>query len=266
MSDTTLHQVVPLSPHPLFLVGSISSVYLVNANDGIVQHVFATEPMASRSIQCEYSDNRYQKSSSSTGFSTFTLGYTEENTGECIVVSYTPAKGSEAIATCAHAAGAGGGWCTWEEAIETKKRVEDPGSWNIVKGKSVIGVRRVLNASRPTKQGDHRRRSAAARTSHTVPPKWQTWTATTGEYSEEDEVRPLFNPGTESEELLVVPGLGPQVKIGQRSVAFCLGNAIKIISAGGPERYTGDDDSGAESRLAKDSRRGRHGGSMRAKS
>lgn len=268
MSDATLHQVVPLSPHPLFLVGSISSIYLVSANDGVVQHVFATEPVVSRSIQCEYSDNRYNISSSGIGFSTFTLGYAAANTEECIVTSYHPAEGSEAIAACAPSGGGGGGggWCTWEEAIETKKRIEEPGTWGIVKGKSIIGVRQEPNPARNNRPGVHRRRSAAPRGNPGASTKWQAWTAATDGHPEADEVRSLFNDGPGSEELLVVPGLGPRAKIGVRSVAFSLGNVIKVISAGGPERYNGDDDSAAESLLTKDSRRGRHGGSIRGKS
>ncbi|KAM3545610.1 hypothetical protein ARSEF1564_001425 [Beauveria bassiana] len=266
VSDTTLHQIVPLSPHPLFLIGAISSVYLVSANDGVVQHVFATEPVAWRSLQCEYSDNRYNKSSSGIGFSSLTLGYVEANTQECIVTSYHPAQGSEAIAAFAPSGGAGGGWCTWEEAIETKKRIRDPGTWEIIKERSVIGVRQEANPCRNTKRADYRRRSATARGSPGAPTRWQAWTAATDGHLEADEVQPLLSDGAGSEELVVVPTLGPKAKIGVRSVAFSLGNTIKVISAGGPERYNADDDSTAESLLPKDNRRVRHGGgSMRGR-
>ncbi|OAA45255.1 Sterol regulatory element-binding protein cleavage-activating protein [Beauveria brongniartii RCEF 3172] len=257
---------VPLSPHPLFLIGAISSVYLVSANDGVVQHVFATEPVAWRSLQCEYSDNRYNKSSCGIGFSSLTLGYVEANTQECIVTSYHPAQGSEAIAAFAPSGGAGGGWCTWEEAIETKKRIKDPGTWVIIKGRSVIGVRQEANPSRNTKRADYRRRLATARGTPGAPTRWQAWTAATDGHLEADEVRPLLSDEAGSEELVVVPTLGPKAKIGVRSVAFSLGNTIKVISAGGPERYNADDDSAAESLLPKDNRRVRHGGgSMRGR-
>ncbi|KAM3470423.1 hypothetical protein MY5147_006415 [Beauveria neobassiana] len=258
--------IVPLSPHPLFLIGAISSVYLVSANDGVVQHVFATEPVAWRSLQCEYSDNRYNKSPSGIGFSSLTLGYVEANTQECIVTSYHPAQGSEAIAAFAPSGGAGGGWCTWEEAIETKKRIKDPGTWEIIKERSVIGVRQEAKPCRNTKRADYRRRSATARGSPGAPTRWQAWTAATDGHLEADEVQPLLSDGAGSEELVVVPTLGPKAKIGVRSVAFSLGNTIKVISAGGPERYNADDDSTAESLLPKDNRRVRHGGgSMRGR-
>ncbi|EGX92551.1 Sterol regulatory element-binding protein cleavage-activating protein [Cordyceps militaris CM01] len=256
---------VPLSPFPLFLIGSVSSVYLVSASDGVVLHVFATEPMVPRSIQCEYPDNRNNLSPSGVGFSTLTLGYVGAETEDCIVTSHRPREGSEAIAACAASGGAGGGWCTWKEAIETKKRIKDPGTWEIVKGRSVIGVRQEANPSRNTKRGDYRRRSAA-RENLGAPTRWQAWTAATDEHFEADEVRPLHNDGHDSEEFLVVPGLGPKVKIGLRSVAFSVGNTVKVISAGGPERFKGgDDDAGAESLLATDSRRGRYAGSMRGR-
>ncbi|OAA66236.1 Sterol regulatory element-binding protein cleavage-activating protein [Cordyceps fumosorosea ARSEF 2679] len=263
VSDTTLHQVVPLSPHPLFLVGSISSVYLVSANHGVVQHVFATEPMVPRSIQCEYSDNRYNVSLSGIGFSSLTLGYVAAKTEECIITSYQPAEGNEAIAACAPSGGAGGGWCTWGEAIETNKRIKDPGTWDVVKGRSIIGVRQEAKGPRNTKRGDqqHRRSAAAARGKLGAATRWQAWTAATDEHLDADEVRPLHSNEPGSEEFLVVPGLGPKAKIGVRSAAFCLGNTIKVVSAGGPERYQGDDDTAAETMLAKDGRRGRHGGS-----
>ncbi|XWW96628.1 hypothetical protein V2A60_004605 [Cordyceps javanica] len=178
---------------------------------------------------------------------------------------YELPEGSEAIAACAPSGSAGGGWCTWEEAIVTKKRIKDPGTWEIVKGRSVIGVRQEANHSRNTKRQDYRRRSAAARRDLGQTTKWQAWTAATDEQFEADEVRPLANEGPGSEEFLVVPGLGPKAKIGLRSVAFTLGNSIKIVSAGGPERYKGDTGSAVESFLIKDSRRGRHGGSMRGR-
>jgi len=54
VNDRTLHQVVPLSPLPHFLVGAASSIYLVSAEDGMVQHTFSTEAMISRSIRCVY--------------------------------------------------------------------------------------------------------------------------------------------------------------------------------------------------------------------
>ncbi|KAJ3498786.1 hypothetical protein NLG97_g853 [Lecanicillium saksenae] len=266
VSDTTLHQVVPLAPHPLFLIGSISSVYLVNALDGAVQHVFTTERMVPRSIQCEYSDNRYNTSSATIGFSTFTLGYLAAGTEECIVMNFHPAEGSEAIAAFAPSGGAGGGWCTWEEGTQTKKQIRDPGAWKIVKGRSIIGVRQKPSPSSTTKQANHRRRSAATSVIHKAPARWLAWTAAIEGHPEADEVRPLFSNATDSEELLVIPEFGPTAKIGLRSVAFCLGNTIKVVSAGGPERYSGDDDSVAEALLATDSRRGRHGGVVRARS
>ncbi|OAQ96299.1 hypothetical protein LLEC1_00146 [Akanthomyces lecanii] len=266
VNDTTLHQVVPLSPHPLFLIGSVSSVYLVSASDGVVQHVFATQPMVSRSIQCEYSDTRYNVPASGIGYSAFTMAYTAASTEECIVTRYQPAEGSEAIAACAPSGGAGGGWCTWEEAIETKKHINEPGTWGIVKGRCVIGVRKKTNPSRSTRPGAFRRRSAAPRGNTGTPANWQAWTVATDGYSEADDARSLFHDGLGPEELLVVPGLGPIAKIGVRSLAFSLGNVIKVVSAGGPERYSVDGDSGVESLMTKDGRRGRHGGPVRGKS
>lgn len=266
VKDTTLHQVVPIFPHPLFLIGSISSVYLVTANDGVVQHVFATETMVSRSIQCEYFDTRYNVSASGIGCSAFTIAYTAASTEECVVTSYHPAEGSEAIAACAPPGGAGGGWCTWEEAIETEKRIKEPGTWAIVKGKSVIGVRQEPKTSRNTGPSVFRRRSAAPPRGNTgAPTEWQAWTVATDGYPKADDIRSLFPDVPGSEELLVVPGLGPRAKIGIRSVAFSLGNVIKVVSAGGLERYSVDDASATESPLTKDNRRGRHGGPMRGK-
>ncbi|KAM3564877.1 hypothetical protein MY1884_000477 [Beauveria asiatica] len=196
----------------------------------------------------------------------FVISIALANTQECIVTSYHPAQGSEAIAAFAPSGGAGGGWCTWEEAIETKKRIKDPGSWVIIKGRSVIGVRQEANSSRNTKRADYRRRSGTARGTPGAPTRWQAWTAATDGHLEADEVRPLLSDEAGSEELVVVPTLGPKAKIGVRSVAFSLGNTVKVISAGGPERYNADDDSAAESLLPKDNRRVRHGGgSMRGR-
>lgn len=264
LSDATLHQVVPLSPHPMFLIGSISSVYLVSAEDGEVQHIFATEAMVPRSLQCESSDSRYCGSQTSVGFSNFTLGYASADTRECIVTNYSPGEEYEAIAASAPSGAAGGGWCTWEEAMETTKRVAEPGVWEIVKGRSVIGMRQE-GSRNAMKQKAYRRRSSARDGVLRVPARWQIWTMATDGHPELDEVRQLFKEESDKGELLVVPGLGPKAKIGAKSVAFCLGNAIKVISAGAHDRYNGTGACEADSLLTKDSRRGRHGGSTRSR-
>lgn len=261
LSDSTRHQVVPLSPHPLFLIGSACSISLVSAHDGAVQHVFATQPMLPRSVQCEFAGSRHGGSQSGIGLSSFTLGYAREGSRDCVVNSYSPAEGNEAIAAAALSGGAGGGWSTWEEAVESELRITDPGSWDLVKGKSVIGLRRKI-APRSARQGDLRRRSAVSGGSSISSVTWQVWTTGTDGHAEGEEVRNLGQDESGTEGFLVVPELGPSVKIGTRSVAFCLGNTIQIASAGS-ENFSADENQNGKPIPSKDGRRGRHLGSLR---
>lgn len=263
VSDATLHQIVPLSPHPFFLIGSAGSVYLISANDGAVQHIFTTETMIPRSLQCEYSYHRHS-GNDAVSFNNFTIAYTEVTTQDLVVVDYSSAEGTEAIAACAPSGGAGAGWCTWEEALVGTKRVQDPGSWEVVKGRSIIGIRELMT-KRDNKHINNRKRSVAKGGAMKATAKWQAWTTATDRRPELGDAQKLFKDESDAGEPLVVPGLGPKAKIGVKSVAFCVGNVIKVISAGGQE-YTGDDDSGREPLLSKDGRCGRHGGSTRGRS
>ncbi len=259
LGDTTLHQVVPLSPMPSFLVGAIAAVYLISAEDGSVQHTFSTEPMISRSIRCIYTCARQVARENGAGLTSLNIGYSTRNR-ESVLTGYNPAPGAEAICVSAPLASAGGEWCTWEEAVETKKRVENPGVWDMVQSGSIVGIRRISVPDDGTRPGLRHRGTGKISVPATTFKRWQVWTTLASDRVDLDEIRPLLMDGDDMASL-VIPELGPKAKVGLKSVAVAFGNVIKVVTTGGQERYDSDGEASSESLLQVGNRRRRHGGS-----
>jgi hypothetical protein len=264
MSDRTLHQVVPLSPLPLFLIGAASSIHLVSAEDGMVQHTFATEAMISRSIRCVYTCARQTAAQQEVGLTSLSIGYSAAGSREGVLLFYSSPSGADAISTNAPSGSAGGRWCTWEEAAETKKRIVNPGVWDIVQNGSVVGIRRISRSGGGKERAGLRYRGAKANGLPSATLKrWQTWTTLASDRVDMDEARPLVGYGEDIGHLLISE-LGPKVKLGLKSVAFAFGNAIKVVTTGGQERYESEGEGSSEPLLQVGNRRRRHGGSTRS--
>lgn len=262
VNDRTLHQVVPLSPLPHFLVGAAGSIYLVSAEDGMVQHTFSTEAMISRSIRCVYTCAR-QAAQQGVGLTSLSIGYSAAGTRDGVLHFYSPPSGSDAISTSAPSGSAGGRWCTWEEAAEMKKRVVNPGVWDIVLNGSVVGIRRTCRTGGGKERAGLRYRGVMANESPSDTLKrWQIWTTLASDRADMDEARPLVGYGEDMGHLLISE-LGPKVKLGLKSMAFAFGNVIKVVTTGGQERYDSEGEGSSEPLLQVGNRRRRHGGSTR---
>lgn len=157
----------------------------------------------------------------------------------------------------------------WDEEKEVKKRIENPGRWEILPNGGIVGVRRVPVASLSSSRrrsfqamssgvgglgSGLRRRGAGAGNStadatDTTTPDigttiWEAWAFNNLESAKTKgiETQPLDQQeqqDNEEEEQhtsmydnLLVSELGPMVRLGTASVAVGLGNVIKVISVG----------------------------------
>ncbi|KAF7562558.1 hypothetical protein G7046_g1573 [Stylonectria norvegica] len=238
-----VHQVVPLSSLGLFLIAGADRVHLINLEDYGVIHTFRTETMQQRTLQSAYAF-RESSQTGDRGLITFTICYTRADSGDCILQTYKPLEEGGLICYHSSVPPTSRGWCSWDTAIETRKHVENPGTWSVLSDSSVVGIRQ--KSRRPdSDDAGGRRRADGLR--HRSPRKdvgrdpfgrWEVWTVSQGGRLRTDETRPLFQDDEQAGHL-IVSDLGPMIRVGQRSVAFSFGNVVKLVTVGGQERFEG---------------------------
>ncbi|KAK4226899.1 sterol regulatory element-binding protein cleavage-activating protein [Podospora fimiseda] len=250
-----IHCVLPIPALSAYLIGRSRSVDLVDLDTSAVIHTFSTETMRLKTLK-QVCLTRAQPSS----LSSITLAYVSADTGDLIIQTYLPEEG-ENILYCPR------GHRPWGPARESRKRIENPGKWEVLVGGSIVGVRQRKSLLPPPSPistnggggaGGLRRRSRAdSRASDDCNRRKQVWEAwvinhpeleaaseggrggsggsghlggrsSSGRYSEVDETRPLDPAGDN----LMISELGPMVKLGMMSVAVGFGNVVKVISAG----------------------------------
>ncbi|KAL4728413.1 hypothetical protein ACLX1H_005158 [Fusarium chlamydosporum] len=211
-----VHQVVPLASLGLFLIAGTSRVHLINMEDYSLVHTFSTERMAPRSLQSAFF-SRSSSQSGTEGLAWFILCYTGADTGDCVVQTLVPLDEHDMIYYQNSATPPSRGWCAWESAKETKRHIQNPGSWSVLSDGSVVGIRQKSNRSLDA-QTNGRRKSEGLR--HRSPRKepgrdlfgrWEIWSAPQSGHSRTDETRPLFQDDERAGHLIVTE-LGPMVR------------------------------------------------------
>ncbi|KAM0470260.1 hypothetical protein ACHAPX_010048 [Trichoderma viride] len=237
LTGDEIHQVVPLSPLPYFLASSKSDVHLLNLNDGSIAWSFSTENLRPRSLDCAFSCHR-ASNAISIGLKSFTLSYQALDSGYGILHTFIPHEDDDAIFLQNYGDDrAISGWCGWPEAVQTKKRIDNPGVWRVLHDGSAIGLRR-----RPRTEPRNRQQPAISSVRKRLPSAksqevgafncWELWRAASGDRQDIDEVTPLF-PSDEDPGQMIVCEPGPGVKFGESSVAFAFGNVIKLAQLSG---------------------------------
>ena len=202
--------------------------------------------MKPRSLQCAYSFQRLYIDTP--GITTSTISYVGLQTGDCVMHTFVPPEDVDAI--CLRSGSEGlldDEGCSWDAARETKRRVQNPGHFNVLSDGSVVGIRRKvadeadLSLQRGTYKEGLRKRFPAPSPARGALPEWEAWTVSPGGRVEADEVQPLFKENERTGHLLITD-LGPKAKVGLMSMAFSFGNLIKVVTVGGQERFgsTGD--------------------------
>ncbi|KAJ3523583.1 hypothetical protein NM208_g12396 [Fusarium decemcellulare] len=241
LEQDEVHQVVPLASLGLFLIAGASRVHLVNLDDYSLVHTFTTERMSQRSLQSAFS-SRQSSQTGTKGLAWFILCYTEADTGDCVVQTYTPPGENNMICFHSSATPTTRGWYAWESVKETTRHIENPGSWSVLSDGSVVGIRqkstRVLDieANGRRKTDGLRHRSPRKEAARDLFGRWEVWTAPQSGQLRTDETRPLFQDDEKAGHLIVTD-LGPIIRVGQRSVAFSFGNVVKLVTVGGHERF-----------------------------
>ena len=238
-----IHQILPIPCNLLFLVATLDSVCLVDGGDCEVLRTFQTGRMQPYSLRYAYAAHR-GSTPTATGFTFLTFCYNEALTGELIIQRYVASEDRDAI-WIQTPAKSRTDWCTWDKSLETKKRIGNPGVWEILPDGWLIGIRR-LSPTDDSRPGAHpetreRMRSRFGRCSkpneHDAFDSWELWTSSLGNSVDVHEIRPLFQDNGEKAGHLVISKLGPKARVGQRSVAFAFGNVLKIVTIGGSERF-----------------------------
>ncbi|KAH8127983.1 sterol-sensing domain of SREBP cleavage-activation-domain-containing protein [Trichoderma asperelloides] len=259
-----IHQVVPLSPLPYFLASSKSDVHLINLNDGSTAWSFSIENLRPRSLDCAFSCHR-ASNAMSIGLKSFTLSYQALDSGDGILHTFTPHEDDDAIFLQNNGIDrAISGWCGWSEAVQTTKRIDNPGVWRLLYDGSAIGLRR-----RPRTESRNRQQKAISSVRNRLPNAksqevgafncWELWRAASGDRQDIDEITPLF-PSDEDQGQMIVCEPGPGVKFGESSVAFAFGNVIKVATLSG-YKPSGINEVSHESLMNMPTRR-RKGGTM----
>ncbi|KAG6053881.1 hypothetical protein E4U32_007316 [Claviceps aff. humidiphila group G2b] len=254
------HQIFTLSPLGLFALAGSDNVDIVDIEQRSVVWTFSTERMSPKSLQCTFS--AYTGSEVDIqGVKSLTFCYAAAETGDCVVQTYVPLNDSDVIyirspdnSTERLTEGS-------ESTKELRKRIKNPGAWQLLSDGGVVGIRQMTLHQGPEHMASHglRQRHMMEKRDHSSFPHWQVWvTSACGKPNIEECRRLLGEDGMSNH--LVVSELGPKVTVGLRSVAFAFGNVIKLVITGGHDRYDGGaEDKSYESLMKTASRRRKTG-------
>lgn len=235
-----VHQVLGMSTLGLCVVATSTLVHIFNVENCEVLYSVATEPTRPRSLQSAYMTQRIAHVESP-GITSSTISYVEAETGDCILHTLTPAEDVDSICLGVPSGAMDGEGCEWSAAKVTKRRVKNPGHFNILSDGSLVGIRRRKSPDNDSKDGGEgkdglRNRLSGRGAAKSQPIKWEAWTVSPSARTGTDEEQPLFRKGEQPQHLLI-SDLGPRAKVGMMSTAFAFGNVIKLITVGGPERF-----------------------------
>jgi hypothetical protein len=265
------HQVVALPNLGVFLVATTSQVHIFTLEDCHVLHTFDVNEMKLRSLQCAFTSLRFSRKEV-VGLRSFTLSYVESSSGRCLLHTFIPTDNFDAIRMQGKSASPKSEGCQWAASREIIRTVENPGQYHLLGDGSIVGIRRKVcccqDDSRKVcdvSEGGLRRRLPYGSKLREPTVVWEAWTASPGDKVTADETQPLFKDSEQSSHL-IIPDLGPKVRVGLMSVAFSFGNVIKLITIGGQERFdAGADDAGSDGLMNVGNRRRRQGNTPRAK-
>jgi hypothetical protein len=229
-----------------------------------VLHTFDRLISYQGSLGCFYTTKR-KVNSGAAGVVSFSMIYTDRQSGDCVIRSYSPRNEGEFMCFGPKEFGdESSSCCQWINAIEQIHRFEAPGEWQALPCGVVIGVRKRPSSRQtsiePTTSstdiltGELRRRTPVKRVTKEREEEdaWEIWMLSpkgervTMPISDDEN-----NPGGRH---LYATSCGPMTRVGRRSIAVGLGNVMKVITVGN-ERFDGAEDSSEDMAAAIASRR-----------
>lgn len=238
-----------------FLTIRQDAIDLIDLKARDIIHTFSSVKPYPSSVQCLYSIRRTSQSGSNS-LGSFSLVYTERESGDCVLLTYSPRRQDEVLCMNIKKCPEDSINCSWNEATVQVYRTETPGKWQTLPIGVVVGVRKrpspVIIANGNGHPGSNPSNSQIWRRSHSfvranTPSNtedndiWEAWmlsakgeraTVTLGS----DENGALSNGH------LLVSSCGPMIGSGQRSIAVGMGNVIKVITVCS-DRFNGEESS-----------------------
>ncbi|KAI0122958.1 sterol-sensing domain of SREBP cleavage-activation-domain-containing protein [Xylariales sp. AK1849] len=250
--DRGFMSIVALPELGFILVVRDQSIDLVDAHTYRAIHSFKTDQIQPRSLKCFHSQRRTMRCGS-VGLKYLTFAYISSITRDLVIQTYYPQDEGASICFRVPGMPVSKTCCRWPETREVRRVIKDPGVWEALPSRTILGVRRRKPTPKPHSE-DHqppangnvlRRR----RHSHAQAPtphikhqdNWEIWMLSEAGDVDTWETMPLCQD-SEDDEHLFVTSLGPMVRIGRGSVAIGLSNVIKVILVG-HERFEGVDES-----------------------
>ncbi|RYP48066.1 hypothetical protein DL768_005988 [Monosporascus sp. mg162] len=239
-----------------FLVIHSQSVDLVDSQSQKVVRSFETDPIQPKTFKCFHSRPRRQQCGS-IGVRTLTFAYLNAYTRDLVVQTYSPQYEGDSLCFCSPDPSQNKTCFYWQNSKETKRRINDPGAWDALPSRILIGVRRKrLEKNRalgsqphppPPKANNTLRHRRPGRSSGThsaaeirTQGDWEVWMFSQHGKQETWETAPLC-PNAEDARHLYVTNLGPMERLGRSSVAIGFSNVIKVVVVGQERFERGDD-------------------------
>ncbi len=238
-----------------FLVIRAQSVDLIDSQSQKVLRSFETDPIQPKTFRCFHSRLR-RLECGSVGVRTLTFAYLNAYTRDLVVQTYSPQYEGDSLCFCLPDPSQNKPCQYWQNAKETRRRINNPGVWEALPSRILVGVRRKRVGTSPPLTNPiyqqpaqtvdntlrHRRRSShPAANEARAQGDWEVWMFSQHGKQETWETVPLC-PDAEDVRHLYVTSLGPMVRIGRCSIAVGFSNVIKVIVVG-QERFEPLDDS-----------------------
>jgi WD40 repeat protein len=239
--DPEILSILPLPALSSFLAVRKHTVDLIDIFTHKVTHTFITKPMKQGSLRCFHSTRR-RPQCGSVGLATLALAYTCAETGNCVMQSYLPEREGDTICFRDPYTPGSKTCCLWRETVENRHEMENPGQWETLQVGYVVGIRKREATTEPIQptgryeqaiaNSGMRRRGINERASrsidgHNEDDAWEAWSMSgRGEKS----TIPLFD--SYDKHHLFISSTGPMAKVGHRSIAFAIGNVVKVVSVG----------------------------------
>lgn len=251
--DKEFMSLVALPELGFILVVRVQSIDLVDATSYCTIHSFKTDPIQPKTLKCFHSKRRTMRCGS-VGLKYLTFAYLNAFTRDLVVQTYTPQDEGASICFREPGQPVSKTCCRWPETKELRSVVKDPGTWEALPSRILLGVRKKPSPKAPAENGSaHQngngelRRRRPSHTPKSISPvkmedMWEIWMLSQADNKESWDTLPLCRET--DDEHLFVNKTGPMVRVGRGSVAIGLSNVIKVILVGN-ERFEGSEESSA---------------------
>ncbi|KAI0168014.1 sterol-sensing domain of SREBP cleavage-activation-domain-containing protein [Pestalotiopsis sp. NC0098] len=251
--DKEFMSLVALPELGFILVVRVQSIDLVDATSYCAIHSFKTDPIQPKTLKCFHSKRRTMRCGS-VGLKYLTFAYLNAFTRDLVIQTYTPQDEGASICFREPGQPVSKTCCRWPETKEMRSVVKDPGTWEALPSRILLGVRKKPSHKARTENGNAHQNGNAGlrrrRPSHTPSPMssvkmedmWEIWMLSQAGNVETWDTLPLCRE--DDDEHLFVNDTGPMVRVGRGSVAIGLSNVIKVILVGN-ERFEGGEESSA---------------------